>query len=502
MLDIGSEPASFQMHLAARRMFTKKTATLLRGFGQQVDRPVQADLEKIVPVLQAGEASLIFQIGAIPAKTGLDHLAGFRVRPDIARQGQKLQRYLQVDGTRRRPLGKRRAFRLLRLRIAKLHIGAIRAVADIDGKATCQIIAKMPVADDAFLGGGVVTIGHKLAGEFTFGIVRAADEGAELAKPQPKPPALAVRAAAHQLAFTILLEKVRAKLFVEHVDDIGDGQVGGAVDGGLEIAPEPLEKNLPVQLAVGYLVKLAFQLGGEIIFDIAGEEIVQEGDDKPPTVFRNELATVLHHIGPVLKHLDDRGVGRRAADAELLHCFHQAGVGKSRRRLREMLVRCHLAGGQPFAAIDSRQDTAVNLLVGLDGVRGGIAPFLIDRTIAVKDDNAATGAKHDAFRRVADVDGGLVKLGRFHLAGDGTLPDQVIEPLLVIIEMGADVVGRAADVGRANGLVGFLRVGRRGAVHARAVRQIAVAEPLADLAANRGQRFAAKLHAVCPHIGD
>ena len=68
--------------------------------------------------------------------------------------------------------------------------------------------------------------------------------------------------------------------------------------------------------------------------------------------------------------------------------------------------------------------------------------------------------------------------------------------------MGADVVGRAADVGRANGLVGFLRVGRRGAVHARAVRQIAVAEPLSDLAANRGQRFAAKLHAVCPHIGD
>ena len=50
--------------------------------------------------------------------------------------------------------------------------------------------------------------------------------------------------------------------------------------------------------------------------------------------------------------------------------------------------------------------------------------------------------------------------------------------------------------------MGFLRVGGGGLVDARAVRQIAIAETLADFTANRGQRLAAQLHTVCPHIGD
>ena len=50
--------------------------------------------------------------------------------------------------------------------------------------------------------------------------------------------------------------------------------------------------------------------------------------------------------------------------------------------------------------------------------------------------------------------------------------------------------------------MGFLRVGGGGLVDARAVRQITIAETLADFTANRGQRLAAQLHTVGPHIGD
>ena len=86
MLDIGAETTRFQMHFAAGRMLAKKAAPLLGGFGKQIDSPVQADLEKIVTILQAGETALIFQIGSITAKARLDHVARFRVCANIARQ--------------------------------------------------------------------------------------------------------------------------------------------------------------------------------------------------------------------------------------------------------------------------------------------------------------------------------------------------------------------------------------------------------------------------------
>ena len=167
----------------------------------------------------------------------------------------------------------------------------------------------MPVADNTGLGIRILAIGHQLPGEFAFGIVGASDKGAELAKPQAKTAAFAVRTASHQRAIIILLEKMRAKLLVQHVDHIGDCQLCGAVDGCLEVTPEACQQCLPVELAVRHLVELVFQLCGEVIFDIAREEIVEESDNQPAPVLGNEFATVLDHIGAVLKHLDDRGVG-------------------------------------------------------------------------------------------------------------------------------------------------------------------------------------------------
>ena len=167
-----------------------------------------------------------------------------------------------------------------------------------------------------------------------------------------------------------------------------------------------------------------------------------------------------------------------------------------------MLFRLHLAGGEPLTLVHGGKDGALILLVGLDGIGCRVAPFLIDRAVAVKHHDTAAGAQHDALRCVAHIDGCLVELGGLHLAGNGALPDQVIEALLVIIEVVADFLRRAADIGWADGLVSLLRVGSRGAVDPRAVRQIPVAETLADLASHRGQSLASKLHAVCPHIGD
>ena len=140
------------MHLATCRVLTQKAATFLRRLCQQVDRTVQADFQKVVAILEACEAALIFQIGSVAAKTGLDHVAGFRMGADIARQGQQLQRGLKVHRGGGHAFGQRRAFRLFRFRVAELHIGAVGAIPDIDRQSAVRIITKMPVADNAGLG--------------------------------------------------------------------------------------------------------------------------------------------------------------------------------------------------------------------------------------------------------------------------------------------------------------------------------------------------------------
>ena len=502
MLDIGTEPSGLQMHLAAGRVFAKQPTAFLRRLRQQINRPIQADFQKIVTILQAGEASLIFQIRAIATKAGLNHLSAFGMHADIARQRQQFQRVFKVDAAGGHAFRKGGPFRLFCLRVTKLHIGTIRPVANIDRQAAVRIVAKMAVTDDAGLGILVLAVGDKLAGEFTFRIVRTADEGTELAKPQAKPAAGAIRAAAHQCAGIILLEEMRAKILVKHVDHVGDRQFAGAVDGRLEIAPELRQQLFPVELAVGYGVELPLKLGGEVIFDIAAEEAVQEGHDKPAAILRNELAAVLDNIVAILKYLDDRGIGRGPANAKLLHRLHKAGIGETRRRLCEMLFRRDLARGQRFTLVDGGEDGAVIGLVGFDLVGGRILTFLIDRPVPVEHDNAAAGPQGHILRPVGDVDGRLVQFGRLHLAGDGALPDQIIETRLVVIEKITNGVGRPRGVGRSDRLVRLLGVRGGGAVDPRRIGKVAVAKTLADLAAHAGDGLAAELNTVGPHVGD
>ena len=160
MLDIGTEAPGLQMDLATGRMLTQKAAAFLGRFRQQVYRPVQADFQKIIAILQAGEASLIFQVGSVASKARLDHVACFRMGTHIAWQGQQFQRRLQIHCRRGHAFGKRGTFRLFRFRIAKLDIGTVGTIAYIDRQSTVRIIAKMPVANNAGLGLGILAVCH------------------------------------------------------------------------------------------------------------------------------------------------------------------------------------------------------------------------------------------------------------------------------------------------------------------------------------------------------
>ena len=62
---------------------------------------------------------------------------------------------------------------------------------------------------------------------------------------------------------------------------------------------------------------------------------------------------------------------------------------------------------------------------------------------------------------------GDLPLGRGHLTGDEALPDELVEPDLVGVERLADLVGRAQDGRRPDGLVGFLGAARLGLIRRR-----------------------------------
>jgi len=85
----------------------------------------------------------------------------------------------------------------------------------------------------------------------------------------------------------------------------------------------------------------------------------------------------------------------------------------------------------------------------------------------------------------AQFGGDGVEHRRIHLAGDGTLPDQVVQLGLVRGEVTADLLGRARGGGGAHRFMRFLRVLRLGLELARFFRQrlgaVAALDDFADL---------------------
>ena len=131
-----------------------------------------------------------------------------------------------------------------------------------------------------------------------------------------------------------------------------------------------------------------------------------------------------------------------------------------------MLLGLDLAVGDAVALGERRQAAAVVVLgvivlALLDHAHAVVAAFLVDLEEAVELHDGAGGAQHVELAVAAldlDVGGGLLQLGGRHLARDGALPDQLVEPRLVALEIARDVLRAARDVGRADRLVRFLRV--------------------------------------------
>ena len=265
-----------------------------------------------------------------------------------------------------------------------------------------------------------------------------------------------------------------------------------------EAIPELLEQRLPLLLAARDRVEAILEIGGELVVHIAGEVIGQELVDDFAQRCGHEGLAVHFHILAILQRGNDRGIGRRPTDIVFLKGFHQRGFREARRRLGEMLGRHDFGQLDQLAFLEMRQ-----ALVGVVVALVVVLAFLVDR----QETRLAQGTPRGAEQVAIVAAGGQVCRHRIeqrmhHLAGDGALPDQLVEPRLIAGEVGLDLVRNTRAFGRADGFVGLLRVLGLGLEAARRVRQVLVAVALADHRAQFADCVRGQTHRVGPHVGD
>src|SRR5258708_5851881 len=184
---LGHDRATLRV-VADRASGVGAEAPLARTFGDllgdQRDGAVETDGEDLIDILDIGVGLAVQHIGTEAADARLDGLAVFRLQPDLARQRQQLERQLEIDRGGLGALGQSGALGLLAVldRLAELDIGPEAARPQRDLEAALRILAEFLDRLDGALGRG-----RERTRVAAFRIVRAADEGAELAELEGKP---------------------------------------------------------------------------------------------------------------------------------------------------------------------------------------------------------------------------------------------------------------------------------------------------------------------------
>ena len=298
---------------------------------------------------------------------------------------------------------------------------------------------------------------------------------------------------------------------------------------GAELVVEVVQHRAPLLLALGYLVEVLLHLGREVIVHDAREVVQQEvvdhntyvgGDELAlvgaghldPALLRDELAlerddgivallaflVALHHILALLDGADGGGVGARAANAQFLELVYKRCLAVALRPLGEAFGGDNFAARELLTLGERGQDGRKVVLVVLLLLVRLVVDF--QETVELDDlagsDEVGDSANHLRRRVNKDVDRSLFNLGIGHLAGNGALPDKLVE---------AAFLYRALDrllthVGGTDGLVGLLRALRTGVVVAH-LGVFGTVEARGLLL--RGvDAEVGKVHGVGTHVGD
>ena len=279
----------------------------------------------------------------------------------------------------------------------------------------------------------------------------------------------------------------------------------GVIDQLDEGLPELVEQRHPFHLARRDGVERILHPRGEVVIDVRREVLGQEAAHDLADVRRGEAAALDVDVLAVAQRRDDRCVGRGAADAVFLERLHQRGLREARRRLREMLGRGH-AHELDLVALRHRRQYVIRVVL-----HDIVHALLVHRNVAGFDQRRTVGAQHGALRAVGGARRATagqelhrhgVEDGGRHLARDGALPDERVEPELVGFQFLFDIRGHDAGVGRPDRLVRLLRALRLGAIDPRLFGESLLAvEPDDDLA-DLPDRFLREIDRVGAHVRD
>ncbi len=265
---------------------------------------------------------------------------------------------------------------------------------------------------------------------------------------------------------------------------------------------ETLEVGAALGPAARDLVEVVLHPGGEVVVHQVVEVSLEQTGDLEGLEGRHEGRPLLPDVAPLLDRADDRGVGRGPADAALLEPLHQRRLGEARRGLGLVALRLEAQRREPFALLQRRQE---GLPVGQLGGRV-VAPLHVGLQEAGEGDRVAARREHRLLAVLGlagDADGQRLAAGIFHLGGDGSLPDELVDLRLVRADLAGHLVGRAPLVaGRADGLVGLLGVLDLALVDAGLGRQVGLVVEVEDGLAGGLDRGVGQRGAVGPHVGD
>ncbi len=209
----------------------------------------------------------------------------------------------------------------------------------------------------------------------------------------------------------------------------------------------------PVEVAHDLLIgRLALLDEVQGIFHPCGEADVEdvrvvlheECIDVPPQFGGHEGTGFHPHVAPVHDGGDRGGIGARPPDTLLLEFLDEARLGVAGRRLGEMLFRAHCGAGQAVTRGEGIGQGALFL----------IAVGIVQLQIPVEGHDGSCGTKRDIAGRY--VHGGLIEGCAVHLGGDEPFPDEVVDGILVVVQVGSQCFGGVLKARRPDGLVRLL----------------------------------------------
>ena len=253
------------------------------------------------------------------------------------------------------------------------------------------------------------------------------------------------------------------------------------------------------RLALGNLVKLAFQIAGEIQFHEGEASLHQIVHDQLAGFRRDEVALFLGQIAAIHHVAHDGRVSRRTADALGFQLGNQARLRVPLRRHR--LLAQNLAGVGPLIGPDIEHGHLARVLGFAVGLVVGVGVF--DRIFRGQDaptgfnEHAALGLELERRRAVRRFQRDRVHLvaGIGQLRGNRALPYEAIQGALLVVLAGFFDF----DMLRPDGFVGFLGVPLR----LEAARRIRQLPALAlGIGPDFGNGVIAEIHAVGANVGD